>query len=74
MLKYAGIEVSVEPASNECECRIVARWKPDYSKIGRVVYLGTTRAGAFTATHQADVMELLRHAYEQGRADAALGF
>lgn len=71
MLKCAGIEVSTEPTRNEDEREVVARWKADYSKIERVVHLGTRRDGAFIAMHQADVLEMLGFAYKQGRADAA---
>lgn len=73
MLKYAGIEVSVEPTPSGRRV-VVARWKADYSKIERIVHLSADEEGAFIASKQADVMEMLRFAYEQGRADQALGF
>ena len=69
-----GVRVEVEKNDAAGESwRLVARWTPE-GLAERQLILGSSKSGWEVSYLQGAVDAMLRHAYEQGRADAALGF
>jgi hypothetical protein len=67
------VEVEKDQRSDGLHWRLVARWTPD-GLAERQLTLGSSKSGWEVSYLQGAVDAMLRHAYEQGRIDASLGF